>query len=137
MLPQVLRKVGSENAHGCAQNAENDFGFDLHRAIPQDGGEFLDHIVRVTGDETWLSFVTVETKRQSKQWMHTHSPKKPKKFKQTSARKVIDGNCFLGQERSADGGIHATRDHNNITSVLRNTKRTVYGWPFRTKGVEC
>jgi hypothetical protein len=41
----------------------------------------------------------VETKEQSKQWMHTHSPDKPKKFKQTPARKLIlaDGKCFLGQ----------------------------------------
>jgi hypothetical protein len=27
--------------------------------------------------------MNVETKEQLKQWMHTHSPKKPKKFKQT------------------------------------------------------
>jgi hypothetical protein len=49
--------------------------------------------------------------------MHTHSPNKQKKFKQISAR-----NNFLGQERIADGGIHAIRDHNNAKSVLRNTK---------------
>jgi hypothetical protein len=30
------------------------------RAIPQDGDEFLNHIVRVTGNETWVSFVNVE-----------------------------------------------------------------------------
>jgi hypothetical protein len=36
----------------------------------KDGYEFLNHIVRVTGDETWVSFVNVETKEQSKQWMH-------------------------------------------------------------------
>jgi hypothetical protein len=41
------------------------------------------HIVRVTGDETWVSFVNVETKEQPKQWLHTHSPDKPKKFKET------------------------------------------------------
>jgi hypothetical protein len=41
--------------------------------------EFLDHIIQVTSDETWVSFVNVETKEQSKQWMHTHSPNKPKK----------------------------------------------------------
>jgi hypothetical protein len=34
-----------------------------------------------------------------------------------------DGICFLRQERSADGGIHATRDNNNITSAPQNTKR--------------
>jgi hypothetical protein len=78
--------------------------------------------------------VNVEIKEKSKQWMHIHSPNKPKKFKQTSA---ADGNCFLGQERSADGGIHATRDHNDVRSVLQNIKKTAQGWPFRTKGVEC
>jgi hypothetical protein len=51
----------------------------------KDGDKFLNHIVRVTGDETWVSSVNVETKEQSKQWMHTHSPNKPKKFKQMSA----------------------------------------------------
>jgi hypothetical protein len=82
------------------------------------GNEFLDHIVQVTGDEVWVSFVNVEAKEQSKQWMHTHSPNKPKKFKQTlSSCQEADGNCFIGQERSADGGIHATRDHNNVRNV--------------------
>jgi histone-lysine N-methyltransferase SETMAR len=34
--------------------------------------------------------VNVENKEQSKQWMHTHSQNKPKKFKQTlSARNLI------------------------------------------------
>jgi hypothetical protein len=55
-----------------------------------DGDEFFSHIVRITNDETWVSFVKVETKEQSKQWMHTHSPNKPKNFKQTlSARKLM------------------------------------------------
>jgi hypothetical protein len=49
----------------------------------KDGDEFLNHIVRVTGDETWVLFMNVEIKEQSKQWMHTHSPNKPKEFKQT------------------------------------------------------
>jgi hypothetical protein len=54
----------------------------------KDGNEFLNHIV--TEDETWVSCVNVETKEQFKQWMHTHSPNKPRKFKQTlSARKLM------------------------------------------------
>jgi hypothetical protein len=77
--------MGSENSHGCAQNAENGFGFDFLERYHKDGDEFHSHIVRVTGDETLVSFVNVETKDQSKQWMHTHSPNKPKKFKQMSA----------------------------------------------------
>jgi DNA-directed RNA polymerase subunit M/transcription elongation factor TFIIS len=69
--------------------------------------------------------VNVATKEQSKQWMHTHSPNRPKNFKQTvSACQKADANYSLGQERSADGGIHATRDHNNVRSALRNTKKT-------------
>jgi hypothetical protein len=47
------------------------------------------HIVQVTGDETYVSFVKVATQWQSKQWMDTHSPNKPKKFKQTFARKLM------------------------------------------------
>jgi hypothetical protein len=49
--------------------------------------------------------VIVETKEQSKD---THSPNKPKEFKgKMSACQKPDGNCFPGQERSADGAIHA------------------------------
>jgi hypothetical protein len=33
----------------------------------KDGDEFLNHIVRVTDDETWVSFVSAESKDQSKQ----------------------------------------------------------------------
>jgi hypothetical protein len=65
----------SANSHGCSQNVENIFGFDFFlERYYKDGDEFLNHIVRVAGDETWLSFVNVETTEQSKQWMHPHSP---------------------------------------------------------------
>jgi hypothetical protein len=70
-------------------------------------------------------FTNVETKVQSKLWMRTHSSNKPKKFKQMLSDCLeADGSNFLGQERSADGGIHAKRDHSNIRSVLRNTKNS-------------
>jgi hypothetical protein len=76
-----LRKTGSENAQGCIQNSENRFGFDFFKRYHKDDDEFLNHIATV--DETLVSFMNVETKEQSKQWMHTHSPKKREKFKQT------------------------------------------------------
>jgi hypothetical protein len=41
----------------------------------------------------------------------------PKKCK----KKVVflrDGKCFLGEEISSDGGIHARRDYHNIRTVL-------------------
>lgn len=53
-----------------------------------EGEDFLNKIV--TGDETWIHYENEETKEQSKQWMHTHSPSKPKKCKRTfSIRKCL------------------------------------------------
>jgi hypothetical protein len=39
----------------------------------KDGDQFLSHIIQITGDETWVSFVNFETKEHSKQWIHAHS----------------------------------------------------------------
>jgi hypothetical protein len=57
-----------------------------------EGDEFLDKIV--IGDETWVKFVSVETKEQSQQWMHTHSPNKPRKFKQSLAKRKLMATVF-------------------------------------------
>jgi hypothetical protein len=70
--------------------------------------------------------VNVETKEQSKQWMHIHS---------SNICQKAYGNYFLGQERHADGGIHSTRYH-NFRNVLQNIKKKNCIEPFRTKGVE-
>jgi hypothetical protein len=43
----------------------------LFERYHKDGDEFLNHFRRVTGDKTWVSFENVETKEQSKQWLHT------------------------------------------------------------------
>jgi hypothetical protein len=64
--------MGFKNAHGCANNAEIIFGFDFLGRYHKDGSEVLNHTVRVTGDETWVSCTNVEIKEQSKPWMHTH-----------------------------------------------------------------
>jgi transposase len=48
----------------------------------------------------------------------------------------VDGNCFLGQESSADGGIHATRDHNNVRSVLRSTKKLRRAIQNKSRGMQ-
>jgi hypothetical protein len=43
--------------------------------------------------------VDAETKEQSKQWMHTHSPKKQQRLKQTlPARKLME-NVFWDKTR--------------------------------------
>jgi hypothetical protein len=79
-------------------------------------GKFLYKIVQ--GDEIWISFVSVETKKQARQWMHTHIHQANKKFTQTSACQKADGTCFLGQKSSADSKINASTDHNNVRNVL-------------------
>jgi hypothetical protein len=111
-----LHKIGSENAHGCAQNVENGFDYDFLERYHKDGDEILIHIVRITDDETWFSFVNFETtESESSGCTQIH---------QTS-RKNLNKRCppanwwklFLGQEWSAYGGIHATRSHNNVRTV--------------------
>jgi histone-lysine N-methyltransferase SETMAR len=57
-----------------------------------EGGDFLKSIV--TGDETWVLYDTPETKEQSKQWMHTSSPNKPKKFKQMFSNRKVRATVF-------------------------------------------
>jgi hypothetical protein len=42
---QFCQEMGSENAHGCAQNAENGFDFDFLQPYHKDGNKFLSHTV--------------------------------------------------------------------------------------------
>jgi len=72
----------------------------------------------VTGDETCVLYDNPETKEQSMQWMHTDSPSKPKKFKQTLSKRKTMATVFLGQKRSAVGGLYAAGDNNNKGSLL-------------------
>jgi hypothetical protein len=95
-LSQVLHKMGSENALVCPQNADNGFGFDFLERCHKDGDEFLNHIV--TDDEILFSFVNAETKEESKQWTHTHSPNKSKKFKQTLSTRKLMTTVFWDRE---------------------------------------
>jgi len=47
----------------------------------EEGDNFLGRVV--TGDETWVSHATPESKQQPMEWRHTSSPTKMK-FKQTT-----------------------------------------------------
>jgi hypothetical protein len=42
---QVLRNMRSKNAPGCAQNAENGFGFDFLERYRKDGDTFFNHAI--------------------------------------------------------------------------------------------
>jgi hypothetical protein len=55
--------------------------------------------------------------------MHTFA-KEAEKVETNVVCQKANGNCFCGgQDRSTDGGINETRGHNNLRSVLRNTKK--------------
>jgi hypothetical protein len=71
--------MGSESAHGCAQNAENRFGVDFFDRYHKDGDEFLNHIV--TGDETWV-------RSQSSGCTRIHQTSRKSLNKRLSARKL-------------------------------------------------
>lgn len=113
--------MGSPDVHECMQNAEKSFSFHFFRVIPHRWHSLLNYIIQVTCDETWLPFVNTETKEQSKQQTHTHSPNKPKKVlnKCLPARKMIT--VFWNRKAVLMVKFNATSDHNNIRSVLWNT----------------
>jgi hypothetical protein len=70
--------------------------------------------------------VNVEIKGQSKQWMHTHSPNMPKKFKQTSARKLM---ATVFWDRKGVLTVKFTQQGTTIMSEVycETLKKIVYG----------
>jgi hypothetical protein len=71
--------------------------------------------------------VNVETKEQSFQWMHTHSPNKPKKLNDIVCQKA-DGSCFLMVVFMQQGTMVASEMH---SKTLKNCVGA-----FRKKGVD-
>jgi len=60
---------------------------ELLQRYQHEGDDFLHHIV--TGDESWFHHFEPETKRQSMEWYHMHSPSKKKAKTVPSAVKVM------------------------------------------------
>ena len=104
----------------------------------EEGDKFLDRIV--TGDKTWVQFMNAETKQQSKQWMHTHSPNKPKKFKQTlSNRKMMatifwDCKGILLTEFMTPGTTITSEVYCEMLHKLRRSIQNKW-WGMLSKGV--
>ena len=77
--------MGAQDAHRGAQKQRVACALAFLMRYHKEGDGILSHIV--TGDETWVSNITPESKQQSLHWKRTGSPKR-KKFKQTiSTRK--------------------------------------------------
>jgi hypothetical protein len=118
--------MDSKNAHQCTKNAGDGFSFDFLRVIPQ-RCQWISQSHR-TSNRSWnvdficecwiqraVKAVDAHTlTKQAKKNLHKHC---------LPARKLMASVYSVWQEWSADGWIHVTRDHNNIRSVLRNTKK--------------
>jgi hypothetical protein len=79
--------------------------------------------------------VNVDTKEQSEQWIHPHSPNKMKKFKQTLSTRKLMATAFW--DRKGVLMVEFMQQRTTIISevyceTLKNCVAT-----FRTKGVEC
>jgi hypothetical protein len=80
--------------------------------------------------------VSVEIKEQSKQWMHTHSPNKLKKIKQTLSARKLKATVF--RDRKGVLMVEFMQQGATITSeVYCETQKENCVGLFRTKGVEC
>jgi hypothetical protein len=76
-----------------------------------------------TSNRWWnLGFISECLNQRAVKAVDAHTfNKQAEKFTQTlSACQKADGNCLLGHERSADGEIHAKRDHDRFRIVLGN-----------------
>jgi len=77
----VPRQLTAELKERCVDACQ-----ELLKRFEGEGDGFVERIV--TGDETWVHYHQLETKKASKKWRHTSSPN-PKKFRtQPSAGKV-------------------------------------------------
>jgi hypothetical protein len=107
----------------------NGFSFYFFERYHKDGNKFL--------SETRVSFVNVETKEQSKQWMQRDSPNKPKKFKQMSSARKLMATVFWDRKRALM--VEFMQQGTIVMSEVycKTLKKTAYGRPFRIKAVEC
>lgn len=82
-VPKLLTEDHKKKRFECALNFLTQYN--------EEGDEMLSRIV--TGDETWVSHITPESKQQSMEWRHTSSPVKVK-AKQTLSRRKIMATVF-------------------------------------------
>ncbi|GFW49431.1 mariner Mos1 transposase [Trichonephila clavipes] len=85
---KIVFSVGTQTTR-AAEHKEKTFASSLVFFIRYErkGDAILSRII--TGDETWVSHITPESKQQSMKWRHTSSPVKIKAKQTQSKRKVM------------------------------------------------
>ena len=82
----------------------------------------------VTGDETWVSHATPESKQQSMEWRHTLSPTKTKFKQTTSTRKIMctvfwDRKGVLLVDLLPQGSTIIATDLKKLRRAMQNKRR--------------
>ena len=87
----------------------------------------LSHIV--TGDETWVSQITPESKQQSLHWKHTGSPER-KRFKQTFPTWKITCTVFWDRQDVLFGRMSniVTGDETWVSKITPESKQQSLHW---------
>jgi len=106
-VPKMLREEHKKQHVACALT----FLMRYHK----EGDSMLSH--NVTGDETWVSHITFESKQQSLHWKHTGSPKK-EKVQADIFNKEDHVHGILRQTRCSLGRIFAPRHNNKLCCLL-------------------
>lgn len=103
-IPRLLTPFQKQERVKCSQ--------DLLAMCQENQEDFFDRLI--TQDETWVHHYDPETKVQSKQWKHSHSPPPKKARVQPSAGKVLAPHAhgLLGPARSSDDGFPGKGYHN-------------------------
>ena len=101
----------------------------------EEGDDFLSRVV--TGDETWVSHATPDSKQQSMERRHTSSPTKTKFKQTTSTRKIM---CtafwdrkgvllvdFLPQGSTINAGVYCGT-LKKLRRAIQNKRRGMLSW---------
>jgi len=98
----------------------------------QEGDEFLDSIV--TGDETWVFHHTPESKQQSLQWRHMHSPR-IKNFKSSISVEKTMASVFW--DRKGIILVDFVPPGTTVNAAAYCDTVTWFDEPFKTKRGGC
>jgi len=124
--------MGAQDAHRGAQKTACCMCLEISDALSQRRRRHIDHFV--TGDETWVSHITPESKQQSLHWKHTGSPKR-KKFKQTiSTRKIM---CTVFWDRQGVLLVEFLSQSTTINSAVYCETPKKLRHAIQNKSAEC
>jgi hypothetical protein len=88
---------------------------ELLQRCETEGDSFLQRIV--TGDESWIHHFQPQTKKASKEWHHSTSPK-PQKIVHAGFCGKSDADAILGSPRPTCRALHVQRDHSHQCHIL-------------------